>query len=105
MNERHAVRPGIMMMVKNAVLNGFEAFGETAVRNFQIMRREGDLFIGAMLTAVGIFHFRSDKFCDGNSVDYLSCTRPSSFHYYGGLEIALIVAGIFFILLWFLKRK
>jgi hypothetical protein len=98
-------RPGILTLIKNAVFSSFEALGDMAIRDLAIMKREGELFFGLGLVITGLFHFRSDKFCDGNSVDYLSCTRPSAFHYYGGLEIALIVLGSFFITIWFLKWR
>ena len=73
--------------------------------NFEIVRRETDLFVGSALLLVGLFTFRSDKFCDGNTADYLSCTRPTAYHYYGWLQILLIVLGAFFILLWALKKR
>ena len=74
-------------------------------RNLGIIRREVELFLGAALTLVGILGFNSAKFCDGNTADYLSCTRPTAYHYYSASDIILIVVGVFFVLLWFLKRK
>jgi hypothetical protein len=105
MDEKHTARRSLISIAKHAFVGGFESLWESAARDLNIVRREGNLFVGAILATIGIFHFRSGKYCDGNSVDYLSCTRPSAFHYYGGLEIFLIVAGVFFILLWFLKKK
>ena len=67
--------------------------------------REKELFIGVALTVVGLLSFKSDKFCDGNTADYLSCTRPSAYHFYAPLDITIIVIGVFFILIWFLNRK
>lgn len=73
--------------------------------NWRIIKQESDLFLGTLFTILGVFGFHSGKYCDGNTADYLSCTRPTTFYYYGWLEIALIVAGVFFILLWFQKRR
>jgi len=108
MEDMHQKRTGvrrILYIAQAIVLYGFDRALEIFGQDISIIKREGDLFFGVLLTTIGIFHFRSDKFCDGNSVDYLSCTRPTSYHYYGGLEIFLIVVGSFFILLWFLKRR
>ena len=91
--------------IQHRIVRLFDGTLDVIARDIAIVKREGDLFFGVILTAVGLFNFRSDKFCDGNSVDYLSCTRPSSYHYYGGFEITLIVIGIFFILLWFQKKR
>jgi len=105
MRERRKGFRRALFVVQAVMLYGFDRMVEILATDISIIRKEGDLFFGVLLAAIGIFHFRSDKFCDGNTVDYLSCTRPSAFHYYGGLEITLIVVGIFFILLWFLKRR
>ena len=72
--------------------------------NWAIIRRESDLFLGALFTILGVFGFHSGKYCDGNTADYLSCTRPTTFYYYGWVEIICIVIGVFCILLWFQKR-
>lgn len=77
---------------------------DLAEDNWDIIRREADLFFGAALVLLGLFNFQSGKYCDGNAADYLSCTSPTTYYYYGALEIALILIGVFFILLWFFKR-
>jgi hypothetical protein len=69
-----------------------------------IIKKEAELFLGAALLFMGFLSFESDKYCDGNTADYLSCTRPATFYYFDALDIFLIVIGVFFILLWFLKR-
>ncbi len=66
---------------------------------------ETELFLGAALLAIGTFGFESDKYCDGNTADYLSCTRPSTFYYYDWLDVTLIVLGIFFVLVWVLRNR
>ena len=77
-------------------------FGE---KDFAIIKQEGELFFGTALTLIGVFSFQNGKNCDGNTADYLSCTRPSTFYYYGAFEILLIVVGVFFIMLWFLRSR
>lgn len=83
----------------------FDTFVTATTTNVILILREIDLFFGAALLAIGFFSFESDKFCDGNTADYLSCTRPSTFYYFDALDIFCIVVGIFFILLWVLKSR
>lgn len=82
----------------------FERLVTATTTNVLLILREIDLFFGTALLAMGLFSFESDKFCDGNTADYLSCTRPSTFYYFDALDILLIVVGVFFIMLWVLKR-
>lgn len=83
----------------------FERLVAAATTNTLLILREIDLFFGTALLAIGFFGFESDKFCDGNTADYLSCTRPSTFYYFDTLDMFLIVVGLFFIILWFLKNR
>jgi hypothetical protein len=71
----------------------------------RIMRRESELFFGMGLVLIGFLNFQNGKNCDGNSADYLACTRPSTFYYYSWVEITLIVLGTFLILLWLLRLQ
>lgn len=87
------------------MLYGLDRLVDATLENARVIKREADLFIGIALSLIGVLTFQSSKYCDGNTADYLSCTRPSTYYYYGGLEITLIVVGVFFIALWFLKRK
>ena len=73
--------------------------------NARIILREIDLFLGTALLFIGILGFESDKYCDGNTADYLSCTRPTTYYFYDNLDVVLIVLGVFFVILWFLKRR
>ena len=73
--------------------------------DFRVLKREAGLFFGIVLTLVGLMNFQNGKNCDGNTADYLSCTRPSTFYYFGWIEIVLVLVGAFFIVLWFLKRR
>lgn len=80
-------------------------FVDAAGSRIRIIRREADLFLGSALFFLGLLGFESDRYCDGNPADYLSCTRPTTFYYFDLLDIALIVAGVFFILFWLLHER
>ena len=86
-------------------LHVLDLLTDAVENNWAIISRESDLFLGSLLTLLGLLNFQSSKYCDGNAADYLSCTRPTTYYYYNGLEVALVIIGTFFILLWFLKRK
>lgn len=73
--------------------------------HFAIVRREIDLFLGLVLVLVPALNLHAGRYCDGNSADYLSCTRPAVYYYYNGFDVALIVAGIFLVVLWLLARR
>ena len=82
----------------------FDHSVESLGRNVRIVWREFDLFFGAALTALGLFGFSAGRYCDGNTAEYLSCTRPSSYYYFDAWHIALIILGVVFILLWLQKN-
>lgn len=65
----------------------------------------GRLFLGTALTIIGVLSFESDKYCDGNAANYYSCTRPDTYYFYPWWAILLIIAGVYFVVLWFLRRK
>ncbi len=73
--------------------------------NVRIMREEADLFVGATLTLLGLLNWSSSKYCDGNTADYLSCTRPTTYYYYGWFEIALVILGTLLVLVLFVKNR
>jgi len=83
----------------------FDRFLDWALGRLTLMRAEFELFAGTALLIVGMLGFRSGKYCDGNTADYLSCTRPSTFYYYSAFDIALVVIGFFLVLFWFLSRS
>lgn len=83
----------------------FELFGAAMKRNAGIIAREADIFFGSALLSIGLLGFESSKYCDGNTAEYLSCTRPSTYYYYDALDIVLVILGISFILFWFFKRE
>ena len=70
-----------------------------------IIWREFELFLGSTLILLGLLSFKADKFCDGNTADYLSCTRPSAFYYFPALDKGLIILGVILVLVWVVKRK
>ncbi len=108
-NEYRPVKPNRMKrMIRISVAvfwYAVDRFMSGVEENWTIIRRESDLFLGTLFTLLGIFGFHSGKYCDGNTADYLSCTRPTTYYYYGWLEIICIIVGTFFILLWFQKRQ
>ena len=71
--------------------------------NWGVIRKEADLFFGTAITIVGMLGFSAGRYCDGNTAEYLSCTRPSSFYYFDALHITLVIIGVFYIALWFRK--
>ena len=88
-----------------ATFRFLDALLDIAETDWAIMKREGDLFLGALIGLLGLLNVQSGKYCDGNTSDYLSCTRPTTYYYYNGLEVALIIIGVFLILLWWMKRQ
>jgi hypothetical protein len=65
----------------------------------------GRLFLGILFVLLGTFSFASEKYCDGNTSSYYTCTRPATYYYYPSWAIMLIILGTFFIVLWFLRLK
>lgn len=82
-----------------------EGVADGIVDAWHVIRHEAGLFWGVGFFVVGLFGFRSGRYCDGNTAEYLSCTRPATFYYYDWLHIALIVLGVFLILVWVLKNR
>jgi hypothetical protein len=83
----------------------FDAVLVSVQENAAIMRRESQLFLGSALLVLGLFGFESGKYCDGNTANYLSCTRPATYYYYDYLDFACIIIGISLLLLWYIKRR
>ena len=78
---------------------------EALAENFRIIRSETNLFLGVTLFLLGLLNWSIGKFCDGNSADYLSCTRPTTYYYYGSFEIILILLGVVLVLIWLVKKR
>lgn len=71
----------------------------------KVVRTHNNLFMGATLFVLGLFNWSSGKYCDGNSSDYLSCTRPVTYYYYSAFEIFLLVVGLALILIWWIENR
>jgi hypothetical protein len=83
----------------------FDTAIEMLQGNATVVRREIQLFLGSALIIVGFFGFESGKYCDGNTADYLSCTRPSTYYYYDYIDLTCLILGVTLVLLWNLKRR
>lgn len=73
--------------------------------NLRVMQRDANLFLGAAFTILGLLNWSSGKYCDGNTADYLSCTRPTAYYYFSAPMIALVLLGAMLILVWFVKNR
>jgi hypothetical protein len=82
-----------------------DSISDFFVRALGTIAHDASLFIGVALTLVGLLSIEADKFCDGNTADYLSCTRPSTYYFYSPLDIAIVVVGVFLILIWVRSRR
>lgn len=78
-----------------------KAFGE----NLRTMRKEMNLFLGAALTVLGMLNWSTGKYCDGNTADYLSCTRPTAYYYYSWFSVTLVLIGVLLVLVWFVRNR
>jgi hypothetical protein len=73
-------------------------------REFAVLRREGRLALGVILTLVGVLNFQAEKFCDGNTALYNACARPVVYYMYPWWAILFVVLGaLLFVGYW--KRK
>lgn len=70
-----------------------------------LIAQHGRLFFGMLLAGVGVLSFASDRYCDGNASSYYACTRPATYYYFPWWAIVLIITGIVFITLWYLRKK
>jgi hypothetical protein len=103
--EHRVIPRGRFARMRGSALALFDRAIDAGEVNLMIIRRESDLFLGTLLTILGTLNFHSGRYCDGNTADYLSCTRPVTYYYFTWFETGLIIVGIFFIMLWFLKRQ
>lgn len=93
------------LRLRTAVQSSGAYLTESTQDHLEIIRREASLFAGLALFLVGVFGFHAGRYCDGNTADYLSCTRPAVYYYYGAFDLLLIVLGAFLITLWILKPR
>lgn len=71
----------------------------------KVIAKESDLFLGTALFLIGLLGFESARYCDGNSADYLSCTRPATYYFYDAPHTILIVLGVVLILTWWVRKN
>jgi hypothetical protein len=96
----------VFMQIFFRTLVAFVLFLQTKIKNDAVLLFNNTrLFFGLALLLVGLFSFSSGKYCDGNSSNYYSCTRPSTYYYYPWWTIVFITLGSFFVVLWFLRKK
>ncbi len=108
MNQTEGGQTGLKRVTKQVVARAMQLFDrltDASMDDLHIVRREARLFLGSALALSGLLHLQHGKYCDGNAADYLSCTRPATYYYYGAFEIILAVVGISLILVWFLRRS
>lgn len=106
--EYQPARPGRVARIRRnlwqVTLSMGDSFLDWLEVRLKIAIQEKDLFLGTLFFILGFLNFHSGKYCDGNTADYLSCTRPVTYYYYTWLELGLIILGVFLILVWFLQR-
>jgi hypothetical protein len=103
------VSEGRVAKIRRSTWNTILKYGDQLLDKFEydwsIIKYHNDLFFGVLLFLLGLLNFHSGRYCDGNTADYLSCTRPVTYYYYTWFDMILIILGITFILLWFMKRE
>jgi hypothetical protein len=83
----------------------FNIVADVLEEHVHVLRREVQLFSGMAFIMAGVLHFQNGKNCDGNTADYLACTHPSTYYYYGWVEITLVIVGAFLLTFWLLRRQ
>lgn len=96
---------GAVLSARHGLLHYADGLLLALAEYWRVMRLEKELFLGSGLLLVGLLNFESGKYCDGNTADYLSCTRPATYYYFDTFGILLIIAGVFLVMLWLLRRK
>lgn len=83
---------------------GVARFGDyvldAVIRRLAVLWTHVDVFAGSALAVIGILGFDAGKYCDGNTADYLSCTRPAVFYYYSAFDVMCVVVGVWCITFW-----
>ena len=87
------------------IVYALEYVADGIIEAWHVMRHDAGLFWGVGFTIIAIFGFSSGRYCDGNTAEYLSCTRPATYYFYDVWHVGLLVIGVFFILVWFLKVR
>ncbi len=103
--EEHYNHEQVHERKQGGFMGGMDRMYDFFIGSLATIARDMELFIGTALTLVGVLSIEADKFCDGNTADYLSCTRPSTYYFYSPLDIAIIVVGVFLILIWLRRHR
>ena len=83
----------------------FDRLIDGVAENARVIEKEFQVVLGTLLLTIGFLGFESDKYCDGNTADYLSCTRPSTYYFFDTIDITFIAVGVLLILTWYLKSR
>lgn len=102
MNDRFLLRLGRYLVALALYL--FESSLRGLRTNVAIIVSELTLFAGSLLLTLGLLGFESDRYCDGNTAQYLSCTRPAVYYFYDSIDKIAIALGVMLILVWWRKR-
>lgn len=102
---RPRVRVGRMGKMWRTVVAVVLFFRDAVMEDLARIWKHGRLFLGMVLTTLGVLSFASDRYCDGNTSAYYACTRPATYYYYPWWAILLILLGSCSIVLWFLRKK
>lgn len=105
MDEMETRKPGAMRGI--ALLFNRLVYGvvDILADSLRTIAREKELFLGTGLALLGLLNFNVGRYCDGNTAEYLSCTRPAVYYYFDALDIALIIVGVFLVLVWFVRVR
>ena len=71
----------------------------------RLLRLNFRLCMGLALSIGGLLNFSVGRHCDETSSEFFTCTNPSSFYYYSGFTIVVVVIGVWLITFWMLQRK
>lgn len=83
----------------------FDAVWDFVAREWAILAGEGRLYLGIALTLAGVMNFDAGRFCDGNTLDYIACTRPVVYYEYPWWAIALAILGALLLAGWWRNRN
>jgi len=63
------------------------------------------LFFGVVCTGVGLLSFAADRYCDGSTSAYATCTRSAVYYFYPWWAVGLVLVGLSSMLLWYVRRN
>jgi uncharacterized membrane protein YphA (DoxX/SURF4 family) len=83
----------------------FDRIWDFVAREWSLLVGEGRLYLGAALFIAGLFSWKADKYCDGNTAEYFACTHPVPYYYYPWWVVLIIVVGVLLLLGWWRHSK